>query len=79
MMMIKRFIFKLLCNSVTGACIRRLWGSRVPDLRWKGFRFNLTDTMIAPRFVASVFWGFYESAEIRLIENTFLGRAMLSS
>ena len=67
--MIKRLIFKLLCNSLTGTCIRRLCGSRVPDVRWRGYRFNLADTAIAPRFVASVYWGFYESAEGRLIER----------
>lgn len=71
--MIKRLIFQALCNSLTGSLIRRLTGSRVPNVRWKRYRFNLTDTVIAPRFVASVFWGFYESAESRLLERHLSG------
>ncbi len=65
----ERLIFKILCNPFTGTCIRLLMGNHVPDVRWSRFRFNLADTSIAPRFVASVFWGFYESAEGRLIER----------
>ena len=67
--MIKRLLFKMLCNSVTGSAVTTIFGDRIPDLRWPGYRFIVNRTSVTKRHIASIFWGFYESAEIRLIEG----------
>jgi FkbM family methyltransferase len=70
---IKKKIFHLLCNDTTGRVIRSIYRDKIPDIRWKGFQFNLSGSMISNTMAASIFWGFYESAEIRLIEKYFPG------
>src|SRR5690349_24825010 len=47
----------------------------VPDLRYKGYRFYLPPNQVSKKNVAAVFWGFYESAEIRLIKKYFDGHS----
>jgi len=46
-----------------------LFEKGVPDLRWPGFRFVIPRTFVNKQIAASVFWGFYESAEVRFIEK----------
>jgi FkbM family methyltransferase len=67
--MIKQFVFSLLCNNWTGGFIYFIFNGKVPNLRYWQFKFDLTEANIEKRMVASVFFGFYESAEIRLVEK----------
>ena len=46
-----------------------LYKNRIPDLRWKKFRFAVDPRYVNKSITASIFWGFYEGAEIRLIEK----------
>ncbi len=66
---IKFLFFNLLCNPVMGSIIQSTFGDSVPDIRWKGFRFFIDKHRVAKRFTASIFWGFYESSEIRFVEK----------
>ena len=68
-MKIKAHIFSLLSNNVIGSIILFLFKEKTPDMRWPGFRFNLKNDFVSKKNIASVFWGFYESAEIRFIEK----------
>ena len=54
--------------------IKGIFGDSLPDIRWRGFRFIVTRDGISDRNRAMIFWGFYESAEIRLIEKYFDGK-----
>jgi FkbM family methyltransferase len=45
----------------------------IPDVRWKGYRFQLPDSGVSNTNIAALFWGFYESAEIRLIQKYLSG------
>ncbi len=62
-------MYRALCNRLTGFIILGIFKDRVPSLRWIPFAFDLTSNSINKPLVASVFWGFYESAEIRLINK----------
>jgi FkbM family methyltransferase len=65
---IKGFLHKVVSNDLTGKLVRRVFGNRIPDLRWKGYSFAMPDGIVNQLY-SSVFWGFYESAEIRLVER----------
>ena len=42
-------------------------------MRWSGYSFNVSPREMPKRIIASIFWGFYESAEIRLLNKYFKG------
>ena len=69
----KKIAYKILCNNITGSIILFLFKDRIPDIRWKGFSFSLDDEIVTKTIIASVFWGFYEGAEIRFAEKYFNG------
>jgi FkbM family methyltransferase len=71
--MIKRMISRILCNEATGRLILLLYRHKVPNLRYPHFRFDLTDAKMDKKLIASIFWGIYESAEIRFVEKYFKG------
>ncbi|HLX92635.1 MAG TPA: FkbM family methyltransferase [Puia sp.] len=62
-----------MCNDFVGGIILAFFRKTVPDIRWPGFRFYLRESGTSRKNVASIFWGFYEAAEIRLIEKYFEG------
>jgi FkbM family methyltransferase len=66
---LKKLIHRLLCNNITGSIIHFIFRDKIPDLRWRGFKFTLPASSMNKRMVAAVFWGFYESSEIRFIEK----------
>ena len=70
---LKKIAYKILCNNITGSIILFLFKDRIPDMRWKGFSFSLDDEIVTKTIIASVFWGFYEGAEIRFAEKYFNG------
>lgn len=71
--MLKKILFDLLSNKWFGEMVQWLYGDKVPDLRWRGFQYDLTPLMLNPKLISSVFWGFYESAEKRLVEKYYPG------
>lgn len=70
---IKKALYKLLCNRAVGEIVVFFFKERIPDIRWKGFCFTFKGANIPSGIIASVFWGFYESAEIRFAEKYFKG------
>lgn len=71
--MVKKIIYKLLCNKITGGIIAFIFRNRIPDLRWKGYSFSVKGAGVSKTIIASIFWGFYESAEIRFAQKYFKG------
>lgn len=69
MQKIKIFLFNILCNNLSGYFISILLGNFIPDLRWRKFRFFVEKKYVNKKLIASIFLGFYESAEIRYIEK----------
>jgi FkbM family methyltransferase len=71
--MIKRIIFVILCNKISGRIILFFFKDRIPNIRYPQFRFDVSKVSIDKKLLASLFWGFYESAEIRFVEKHFVG------
>jgi len=69
--MLKKLVYRLLCNNITGSVIYTFCKENVPDLRWPGFKFRIPQSSVNKEMTASVFWGFYESSEIRFVEKYF--------
>ena len=65
----KWLIFRVLCNDVTGWMIGVIFSNRIPDIRWRSFRFQINPKWVNKKQMASIFWGFYESTEIRFVEK----------
>jgi FkbM family methyltransferase len=72
---LKFFVFRFLCNDFTGSLLQRLFRHSIPDIRWRGFRFSLPAKGVNKINVAAIFWGFYESSEIRMIRKFFDGNS----
>jgi FkbM family methyltransferase len=70
-MNVKKVVSDLLCSSVIGKVIYKLSSGKIPSLRNLPNRFFVPLEHSTHTIHASIFWGFYESAEIRLI-NKFL-------
>lgn len=71
--MIKKSLAKFLTNKWFGIQLSKLFNNRIPDLRWKGFKYHVTPLLSNPQLIASIFWGFYESAEKRMVEKYYTG------
>lgn len=69
----KQLIYKLLCNAFIGQVVYTIFNGRIPSIRYRFFRFDLTGADVEKTLAASIFFGFYESAEIRLVEKYFHG------
>jgi FkbM family methyltransferase len=70
---LKKVIYNLLCNKITGSIIVFVYGNAIPNIRWKGYLFSVKDTNMIKPIIASLFWGFYESSEIRFVEKYLKG------
>lgn len=70
-MSVKKTVSDLLCNKQIGRVIYRFSRGKIPSLRNLPYRFFVPLEHSTYTIHASIFWGFYESAEIRLI-NKFL-------
>jgi FkbM family methyltransferase len=62
----KVIIVKFLTSRLIGKTIKRFNNG---ILYTQGIKIDLTSSEISPRAAASIFWGFYESAEIRFIKK----------
>jgi len=66
---LKTWVAEILCHPLIGRAITALFGGRVPSLRSRGWRVALDAPGVTPRTAAQIFWGIYESAELRFIER----------
>lgn len=72
---LKSSIKDILCNDFTGGVLTKVFRKSLPDIRWRGYSFRLPDSGVSKTNVAAIFWGFYESAEIRLIQKYIDGNS----
>lgn len=68
-MRLKKAIADSLCSPFIGKFLTRFFNKRIPSLRNWGYRFFVPVQYSSPVIHASIFWGIYESAEIRLIKK----------
>jgi FkbM family methyltransferase len=63
---VKRFIAKALCHSLFGQAIAKIFKERIPS---GGCVIHTGSSAVLPSIKASLFWGIYESAEIRFVKK----------
>lgn len=63
---LKVALAKSLTAPLIGKLVAIVCGNRIPC---RGLRFNTADPLIHPSVKASLFWGLYESAEIRFVNR----------
>jgi FkbM family methyltransferase len=66
---LKQGLADLLCSDAVGRVLGRAFGDRIPRA---GLRFHVPSPPVSPCTRAQIFWGIYESAEIRFARR-FLG------
>lgn len=70
---LKKLIFRILVNRLTGNIICWFFPDLVPSLRWSHYRFHIKRSGVNPSLAASIFFGFYEAGELRFIHKYFNG------
>jgi FkbM family methyltransferase len=63
---LKRLVGQVLCHSFVGNIISFIFQDRIPS---HGFRIHTASAAVQPWVKASLFWGMYESAEMRFINK----------
>ena len=51
--MLKKLVYRLLCNNLTGSVIYAFCKENVPDLRWPGFKFRIPPSSVNKEMTAS--------------------------
>lgn len=67
--MVKKVISDTLNSAPLGQLIYKVFKSKVPNLRYRGYSFTVPVEASSFRIVSMIFWGFYEAAETRLIRK----------
>lgn len=65
----KKVIFKILCNNISGRIISLLFNYNIPNIRGELRRYRTPKNYSSDIVRAMIFFGFYESAETRLIRK----------
>jgi FkbM family methyltransferase len=65
----KKLIIRLLCNAFIGRIISVVFNYNIPDCRAGFKRFKTPKEYCNDTVRAMIFWGFYESAKLRLIKK----------
>ncbi len=65
----KTWVAGIACSAPVGATIAAVFGQRVPNLRFPGSRIDVSSPLVPARLAASIFFGIYESAEMRFVRS----------
>jgi FkbM family methyltransferase len=65
----KKIIFNFLCNNITGTIISIIFNYNIPNIRFGWKRFKTPKGYCNNTVRAMIFFGFYESAEMRLVQS----------
>ncbi len=66
---IKTALAGALCHPSVGRLLSALFQGRIPSLRFGALRLDTRAPSVSPRIVAMIFWGIYESAELRFVRR----------
>ena len=66
---LKYYIARMLCNNITGKMLEILFKNNIPTFRFGYFNFDFSNKNILPKTKAAIFWGLYETGELRLINK----------
>ncbi len=65
----KKKIFRLLCNPITGKIISLLFNYNIPNCKYGFKRYKTPPNYCSDTVRAMIFFGFYEGAEMRMIRK----------
>lgn len=66
MLSIKVLVAKIICSSFVGELIGWIYGNKIP---FHGLYVYTSDKQVKGRIKAMLFWGMYESAEVRFVQK----------
>ena len=65
----KKNIFRILCNPITGKIISLLFNYNIPNCKYGFKRYKTPPNYCSDTVMAMIFFGFYEGAEMRMIRK----------
>jgi FkbM family methyltransferase len=65
----KKLVFRLLCNPFIGKIISIIFNYNIPNCKYGFKRYKTPKNYCNDTVRAMIFWGFYEGAEMRLIQQ----------
>ena len=65
----KKYGAKLLCSDIAGEIVSSLYNNKIKSRRFGKFSFDCSDNIILSSTKAAIFWGLYESGELRFIKK----------
>src|ERR1700730_12780210 len=63
---VKRVIARIICHPLIGRIISLVFRDRIPS---RGSLIHTKDKAVVPSVKAALFWGLYESAEVRFVKE----------
>jgi len=69
MSFIKNKIATALCSDFVGAFLAKFYNNQIPSRRYGKFIYDCSSDYILDSVKASIFWGIYESAEVRFVRE----------
>ncbi len=66
---LKTTLARGLCHPAVGRLLSALFNDRIPSLRFGCLRIDTRAPSVSPRNVAMIFWGIYESTEMRFVQR----------
>jgi FkbM family methyltransferase len=70
---VKARVAGVLCAPLVGRALRRVYRDRVPCRLLAGARIETASPVVLDRTVAAIYWGIYESAELRFVAQHLRG------
>lgn len=65
--------YQIFCNPFFGNLINKIFSGSIPNLRYLDQRYYMPLQHTLPQVIASLFWGFYENAELHIIKKFLSG------
>lgn len=66
---IKNIVASLICSDFVGSCLASIYANHIPAWRYGRFTYDCSSENILNSVKASIFWGIYESAEVRFVRE----------
>lgn len=66
---IKNIAASILCSDFVGSCLASIYSNQIPSWRYGRFTYDCSSEYILNSVKASIFWGIYESAEVRFVRQ----------
>lgn len=66
---IKNIVASMVCSDFVGRILSKVYDDRIPSRRYGNFIYDCSSEYILNEVKAEIFWGIYESAEVRFVRQ----------